>query len=109
MELILDIFNQVLVPAFLVLASGLVTYCANYIRKVYTTKVTNQEVREIVDDVVLYVEQKFTDIKGTEKYNKAVDRIDTLLKEKGLTISIEEVETLIESSVYTLTDSLKTE
>lgn len=108
-ELLLSIVNQFLVPAFIVLLTGTITYVSLFIKKKYNEFITNETVRDIVETSVMYVEQKFKDLKGSEKYIEALDRINSLLEQKGITVTKEQVDNLLETAVYTLTDTVKTE
>lgn len=105
MELVLQIVNQFLVPALFVLVTGIVAYICNYVRILYKQYVTNSTVKEIVEISVKYVEQKYSELHGSEKYEKALEKIDYLLEQKGIEVSAEEIDALIESSVYTFTNS----
>lgn len=71
------------------------TYVSNYLKKI----TENEIIDRVVDDTVLYVEQVFTDVKGQEKLNAAIQKASKLLNEKGINITGEELEVLIESSV----------
>lgn len=104
MELLLEIVNEFLVPAFFVLITGIIGYVAAYIRSVYKKYVTNQTVKDVVEMSVKYVEQKFTNLKGQQKYEKAIEKIQQLLENKGIEVDYEEIDILIESSVYTFTN-----
>lgn len=55
--------------------------------------------QEIVDTVVLFVQQVYTAYNGEEKYKMALVRATDIMNKKGLKITPEELETLIESSV----------
>lgn len=105
MELVLQIVNQFLIPAFFVLVTGLVAYACNYVKKLYSEFVTNNTVKEIVEISVKYVEQKYKDLHGSDKYDKALEKIESLLAQKGIEVDREQIDALIESSVYTFTNS----
>jgi len=55
--------------------------------------------QEIVDTVVLFVQQVYAAYGGEEKYKLALVRATDMMNKKGLKITPEELEILIESSV----------
>jgi len=55
--------------------------------------------QEIVDTVVLFVQQVYAAYDGEEKYKMALARATDMMNKRGLKITPEELEVLIESSV----------
>lgn len=95
--------TEIIMPAVLQLTgtvlmvgAGIVGY---QIKKLYSKYIDNQTKKDVVNSTVEYVEQVFTDLHGEEKLEKALDRASALLKEKGIDVSRNELETLIESAV----------
>lgn len=94
---------ETIMPAVLQLA-GTVLMCVAgvvgyQIKKAYNKYVDTNEKIAVVNSTVQYVEQVFTDLHGQEKLQKAIDRASELLTQKGINVSSDELETLIESAV----------
>lgn len=106
----IDILNNIvnsLVPYVITAVTGFVAWLGMVIKNKYTQKVTNEEVRNVVDNTVKYVEQKFKEFTSKEKYQLAMEKIVNILESKGIKVSEDEIEMLIESTVLTLTSSVK--
>lgn len=108
-ETLFTILNTYLVPALMTFITGFITWIGTKIKAKYEEKVKNEQVREVVEKVVKYVEQKYKDVDSSEKYNQALLKAQEWLAQKGMQVSEVELDTLIESSVYELTGSLKGE
>ena len=64
------------------------------------TKIANDNIKkDVAATTVKYVEQVFKDIHGKDKLDKAVEYMLSLLEEKGITISDNEIVLLLESAV----------
>ena len=59
-------------------------------------------VRDIVEDGVLFVQQIYGHLDGEHKYWKAVEAISEALRKKGIKISEEELQILIEATIQRL-------
>lgn len=108
-ETISIILNTYLVPALMTFITGFITWLGTKIKAKYEEKVKNEQVRDVVEKVVRYVEQKYKGIDSSEKYAQALQKAQEWLSQKGIEVSEVELDTLIESSVYELTGSLKGE
>ena len=95
--------TEIVMPAVLQLAGTLLMVGAGIlgyqVKKLYNKYIDNQTKKDIVKSTVEYVEQVYQDIHGEEKLDKALDRASELLKEAGITVSHNELETLIEAAV----------
>ena len=95
--------TEIVMPAVLHLAGTLLMVGAGIlgyqVKKLYNKYIDNQTKKDIVKSTVEYVEQVYQDIHGEEKLDKALDRASELLKEAGITVSHNELETLIEAAV----------
>lgn len=93
-------------PAVMNLVAVCITCLFGYVgikvKQLYTEYVNTETKKKVVDSTVNYVEQVFTDIHGADKLKEAKTKVLTILNEKGISISDEELETLIESAVYGL-------
>lgn len=63
--------------------------------------------RKIAKAVVRFVEQCYKDLHGEEKLNAALTRMSELLAEKGIKVSVLEMETLIEAAVAEFNEAFK--
>ena len=101
----LTILNQcldILLPAVATVISVLLGVLAAKIKTTYNNKVQDETVRTIVKSVVEWAQQVYQDCEGPEKLQKALEKASAILNEKGITISDEELNMLIESAVYGL-------
>lgn len=101
----LTILNQcldILLPAIATVISVLLGVLAAKIKTTYNNKVQDETVRTIVESVVRWTQQVYKDCEGPEKLQKALEKASAILNEKGITISDEELNMLIESAVYGL-------
>ena len=101
----LDILNQcldILLPAIASIIAVILGVLATKIKTTYNDKVQDETVRTIVKSVVEWAQQVYQDCEGPEKLQKALEKASIILNEKGITISDEELNMLIESAVYGL-------
>lgn len=101
----LSILNQcldVILPAIASVIAILFGVLGAKIKRLYTDKVQDETVKTVVDSVVKWVQQVYYDLDGQGKLEKALERASQTLKEKGITVSKSELNTLIESAVYGL-------
>ena len=101
----LDILNQcldILLPAVASVIAVILGVLATKIKTAYNDKVQDETVRTIVKSVVEWAQQVYQDCEGPEKLQKALEKASAILNEKGITISDEELNMLIESAVYGL-------
>lgn len=101
-----NIIIQILLPVLATLITSVFTYVGIRVKNIYQERVQSDMNKQIVNDVVKFVEQVYTDIHGTEKLQKAVERASSLLEEKGVYLTDTEINTLIESAVYGLNHGL---
>lgn len=93
---------DILLPAVASIVTIVFGIIGTKIKQAYDTKTKNETVKVVVDDVVKFVQQVYSDLKGPEKLQKALTQASTILNEKGITISESELDMLIESAVYGL-------
>ena len=108
-------YGMEMVSTIVVAIMGFIGICIkNVIKKISDDKIKEQ----VCKTVVKAVEQMYSDLTGTEKYEKAVENITDMLTEKGISATELEVQMLIESCVkemkenlpdWTKTNSSKTE
>lgn len=73
-------------------------------KKIANRVIDTKEKRELAEDVVTFIEQKYKDLHGADKFNKAVEYFTQILTERGISTSTAEVQTLIESAVGAFND-----
>lgn len=105
--MILNLFNAIL-PHLFELLGGIIgvviVVLSNKLNKFINSKQNSETINNIIKHTVYYVEQVSKEIKGKEKLNAAKDKIIKLLNDKGIKLSDEEIEILIESAVKTMND-----
>ena len=77
------------------------------IKKIYNEKVKNETIRNVINDCVKYVEQKSKTGEIKDKYEMAKDKAINILNSKGIQVSEDEIDLLIESFVNGLTKGAK--
>ena len=82
---------------------GFVGICLKNVIKKFSDERTKEQVCKTV---VKAVEQMYSDLTGTEKYEKAVENITDMLTEKGISATELEVQMLIESCVKEMKENL---
>ena len=96
-------YGMEMVSTIVVAIMGFIGICIkNVIKKISDDK-TKQHVCKTV---VQAVEQMYSDLTGTEKYEKAVENITDMLTEKGISATELEVQMLIESCVQEMKENL---
>ena len=96
-------YGMEMISTIVVAIMGFIGICIkNVIKKISDDK-TKQHVCKTV---VQAVEQMYSDLTGTEKYEKAVENITDMLTEKGISATELEVQMLIESCVKEMKENL---
>lgn len=75
------------------------TYLGVAAKKLYQKYVNTNEKETVARIVVQAVEQMYKSLHGDDKLNKALEMMSSLLAEKNITISAEEMRILIEAAV----------
>lgn len=102
MEIVLtDLLTQIFMLLGILLASFVVALLKKQlgVEKLKQIEAELTAKQEIVDTVVLFVQQVYAAYDGEEKYKLALVRATDLMNKKGLKVTPEELESLIESSV----------
>ena len=86
----------------MMILTGIVTWLGNKINKIYNEKVKNETVRNVINDCVKYVEQKSKTEQIQNKYLLAKEKALNILTSKGIDITDDEIDILIESFVNSL-------
>lgn len=83
--------------------TGLLTWLGGTIKKFYNEYIKNKTIRTVIDDCVRYVEQKSKKEEILDKYEMAKDKAVNILNSKGIDVTDDEIDLLIESFVNGLT------
>lgn len=97
-----EIISQYLIPALALLVSALFTWLGVKLRSLINkqkAKIESDEINNIIDKVVMYVEQTSKDMTSSEKLNKALSSASLWLYEKGIKVTEEQLKILVESAV----------
>lgn len=86
-------------------ATSVITFITTRIKKIYNEKVTNETIREVIQDCVKYVEQKAKTEGFLNKYDVAKEKALKILESKKISITDDEIDLLIESFVNCLYNS----
>ena len=86
----------------MMILTGILTWLGTTIKKVYNEKVKNETVRNVINDCVKYVEQKSKTEQVKNKYLLAKEKALNILTSKGIDITDDEIDILIESFVNSL-------
>ncbi|MCI6379587.1 MAG: phage holin, LLH family [Faecalicoccus sp.] len=104
-------FLQVIMPSLLSFVGTVVAVLFGYlgvkVKQLYNKYVDTQVEKDVVDSTVKYVEQIYTDIHGEDKLNEALKQASSILQEKGIQVSQDQLKTLIESAVYGMNQGIK--
>lgn len=106
------VLNQVidaLIPILVTILTAVFSYLGTKLKAAYelkanreTEKANNEIAKQVVSDVVQFVQQVYEDLEGNEKLQKAIEQASEILTSKGITITDTEINMLIESAVYGL-------
>jgi hypothetical protein len=107
MELIKEFISSYGIEILNTILIAVVTFIGTQAKRIYENFVNDKIKKQVVEDTVKYVEQIYTDIKGEEKLNKAIEGATELLNEKGIEISEIELRILIESVCNSFKEGVK--
>jgi hypothetical protein len=107
MELIKEFISNYGVEILNTILVAVVTFLGTQIKRIYENYVNDKTKKQVVEDTVKYVEQIYTDIKGEEKLNKAIESATQILNEKGISITEIELRVMIESVCNSFKEGVK--
>lgn len=106
----MEFLNEIM-PSLLSFVGTVVAVLFGYlgvkVKQLYNKYVDTQVEKDVVDSTVKYVEQIYTDIHGEDKLNEALKQASSILQEKGIQVSQDQLKTLIESAVYGMNQGIK--
>ena len=97
-----EMWKQIIMEGIQGIIGIAITVLLAFIKKKYTQYVNTETKQKIVSDVVYYTEQVFKTLHGKEKLEKAKSTLITMLNDKGINFTEEELNVLIESAVNQL-------
>jgi hypothetical protein len=97
-----EMWKQIILEGLQGIIGIIITVLLAFVRKKYSQYVNTETKQKLVNDVVYYTEQVFKTLHGKEKLDKAKTTLVTLLNEKGINFTEEELNVLIESAVNQL-------
>lgn len=101
MESLFPMVVDLMLELFLLIATIGIGFAINFFRK-KTTAEQRKIIDGVVKDGILFAQQVYQHLEGTEKYNKAVEQIVLVLKQKNLKITEEELKLKIEATLKKL-------
>ena len=107
MELIKEFISNYGIEILNTILVAVVTFLGTQIKRIYENFVNDKTKKQVVEDTVKYVEQIYTDIKGEEKLNKAIESATQILNEKGISITEIELRVMIESVCNSFKEGVK--
>lgn len=96
------IVTTYLIPALITALTGFIAWLGTKIKTIYEEKIKNEAVKQIVEDVVKYVERTLKSENNQKKYNQALELAAEWITSKGYNISAIELKLMIESAVNNL-------
>jgi len=99
--LIFDLLTEIVKLTAIVLAGFTITATKNWLK----SRFEEQEIKTIyaiVEDGVLFAQQVYGHLDGPERYNEAIKRIESILNERGIEVSKDQLDTMIEATVKAL-------
>jgi hypothetical protein len=97
-----EMWKQIILEGLQGIIGIVITVLLAFVRKKYSQYVNTETKQKLVNDVVYYTEQVFKTLHGKEKLEKAKSTLITMLNDKGINFTEEELNVLIESAVNQL-------
>lgn len=94
---VLDLMSEL----FLLAATVAIGFIIAYVKS-KTNEQQQQIIGDIIRDGVLFAQQMYGHLEGTERYNEAVKQITEVLNEKGLKITDAQLKLQVESTLKKL-------
>lgn len=106
----MEFLNEIM-PSLLSFVGTVVAVLFGYlgvkVKQLYNKYVDTQVEKDVAYSTVKYVEQIYTDIHGEDKLKEALKQASSILQEKGIQVSQDQLKTLIESAVYGMNQGIK--
>jgi hypothetical protein len=108
MSILKDFINLYGVKILWAILTFIAGYAAVEVKRLYTKRINNSTVKDVISTCVRATEQIYKDLHGEEKLNKCIKQVSTILMEKGIFISDLEIHMLIEAAVNEFNSNLGT-
>lgn len=95
----MEIIHANLLEIVSVFFTTIAAYLGAKIKTIYEEKINTETKEKVVKTCVNAVEQLYKELNGEEKFNIAKDNITLMLNEKGINITVLEMEMMIEEVV----------
>lgn len=105
--MIKELINQLTSNIIQVILVGVFTYVGVAFKNLNKKYVDNETKSVIVKNCVRCIEQIYTDLHGDKKKEQCEQQIVQLLYEKGITITQEELDVMIEAAVHEMNNKMK--
>lgn len=92
-----NLINEYGLQIITTILTTIVSFVGLKIKSIYEKYINDKTKKSVVEHTVKYVEQIYTDLKGEEKLEKAIENATELLNDKGIKITDLELRVLIES------------
>lgn len=102
-----EFINQYGVTILYTILTGIFGFVGICIKNLCQKYINDKTKKDVVVTCVKAVEQLYKDLHGPEKYDKAVEGIEEMLAEKGITITDLEIKMLIEASCNEFVKAVK--
>lgn len=96
--------KEILMQIIPIILAGIGTFLVGIIKAKYTEYVNTDTKKEIAMLTVRYVEQVFKTLHGGDKLKEAKSTLVKILNEKGIEISEDEVNLLLEAAVHKMNE-----
>lgn len=93
------LLKDILIPVLGIVLTAFAGYIAAKLKSIYEKKINTETEKQIAETVVKAVEQMYKTLDGDEKFLLAENYIIDILRSKGIKISDDEIECLIEAVV----------
>lgn len=97
--------KEIIMEIVPIVLAAIGTFIVGIIKAKYTEYVNTDTKRELAMLTVRYVEQVFKTLHGTEKLDKAKTSFISILNEKGIKITDEELTMLLEAAVHKMNEN----
>lgn len=96
--------KEIIMNILPIILAGIGTFLIGLIKAKYSQYVNTDTKKEIAMLTVRYVEQVFKTLHGEEKLDKAKSAFVKMLNEKGIKISDDEINMLLEAAVHQMNE-----
>lgn len=107
MENVMKELQPVIINGAVVILTTITSYIGIKIKSFIEEKINSEIKKKVVETTCQYINQLYSELDGSEKFQKAKENIIQQLNEKGISISELELDILIESTVNSLKKSIQ--